>query len=190
MDKARGCWGLLRIKPFLFKELKQFPLSSVFMIWIKTGKDKTVEDLETSPPRWDSWNQYIFLKYFVSVVFKRLSSGLYAFDCFFIKKGQCANEVTSLLFSFWCKDFSLSHYGTQRQAHRMSLKVTLVLLFNNKFTSATMCVHVFVSVCMFMSVCACETESMCLSTGMCMENFILHFYFWWHHLYHKNSKLA
>ena len=35
----------------VFKELMQFPLSSVFMIWIKTGKDKTVEDLETSPPR-------------------------------------------------------------------------------------------------------------------------------------------
>ena len=175
MDKARGCRGLLSIKPFLFKELKQFPLSNVFMIWIRTGKDKTAEDLETSPPRWDSWNQYIFLKYFVSVVFKRLSSELYAFDCFFIKKGQCANEVTCFLFSFWCKDFSLSHYGTQRQAYWMSLKQTWFYCFTtNSLVQTCVCICLCVSVCMFMSVCVCvcvcvcEIESMCLSTGICM----------------------
>lgn len=47
MDKARGCWGLLRIKPFLFKELKAISPFQCFYDLDKTGKDKTVEDLET-----------------------------------------------------------------------------------------------------------------------------------------------
>lgn len=68
-----------------------------------------------------------------------------------LQKGQCANEVTSLSIFFLVKIF-LSHYGTQSISLPMSLKVTLVLLFNNKFTSATMCM--FVSVCMFKE-CVC-----------------------------------
>ena len=179
MVEARECRRLLRIKSFLFKELKQFPLSNVFMIWIRTGKDKTAEDLETSHPRWDSWNQYIFLKFFVSVVFKRLSSELYAFDCFFKKKVSVLMKLRAFYFLFCVKIFLFPLWDSKTSLPDV-LKATLVLLFYNKFTSANMCVHVFVCVCLhvYLWVCVCEIESMCLSTRMCMQNFILHFYFW------------
>lgn len=58
----------IKNKALLFKEQRQFSLSNVFMIGVRTGKGKTTEDLEISPPRTDSWNQFsrnqsIFLKY-------------------------------------------------------------------------------------------------------------------------------
>lgn len=47
------------------------PFQGFFIICFRISQDKTREGLETSPPR--SWNQYIFLKYFISAVIKSVS---------------------------------------------------------------------------------------------------------------------
>lgn len=99
---------------------------------------------ETSPPRKDNWNQYIFLKYFGRVVIKKVSSKLYAFDCFFMKNVRVLIKICDFYFSFSILIFTSLAWDSKTSLLDV-LMATLVLLFYNNITSANM--HLCVCVC-------------------------------------------
>lgn len=120
-------------KALLFKRTIAICLSNVFMIWVRTCWDKTTEDLETSLPRTDSWNQYISLKYPFRVIIKRVSPGLYAFGCSCMRKVRVLIKTRASFFFRWT-DFSKS--GTQRDPKTSLPDVPtamLLLLGYNKY---------------------------------------------------------
>lgn len=126
-----GGWGVLSIKRFCLKNYSNSACPVFFMIWVRTTKDKTTKDLEISLPRTDSWNQYIFLKYSVRVVIKRVSPRLHTFDCFFMKKVSVLIKTRAyfslgvLIFSFLLGD-PKTHLSDVHTA-------TLLLLIDNKY---------------------------------------------------------
>lgn len=72
------------------------------------------------------------------MLIKRLSSGQYALDCFFMKKVNVLIKIRAFYFSFGVQIFS-SPLWDSRISLPDVLTAALVLLLYNKITSANMC---------------------------------------------------